>query len=78
MTDDSLAFARAKMVEYGIVDSGDAGKLGIGAMTDARWESFFKSAVSEGLYPADLDYRKSYTLEFVDKGFGLAAEKPAP
>ena len=27
--------------EHGIIDSGDAKTLGIGAMTDARWKSFF-------------------------------------
>jgi NitT/TauT family transport system substrate-binding protein len=73
MTDDILAYARAKLNEFGIVDSGDAKTLGIGAMTDARWGSFFKSAVEEGLYPADLDYHKAYTLQFVDKGYGLPA-----
>jgi NitT/TauT family transport system substrate-binding protein len=73
MTDEILAYARAKMNEYGIVDSGDAKTLGIGAMTDARWDAFFKAAAEEGLYPADLDYRKAYTLRFIDKGYGLPA-----
>ena len=36
MTDALLAYSIAKMKEYGIVDSGDSIKLGIGAMTDAR------------------------------------------
>ncbi len=72
-TDDILATARGKMTEYGIVDSGDAKTLGIGAMTDARWRDFFTTAVSEGLYPADLDYKKAYTLQFVDQGYGLGA-----
>ncbi|HLG90448.1 MAG TPA: ABC transporter substrate-binding protein [Alphaproteobacteria bacterium] len=67
MTDDILAYARAKMKEHGIVDSGDTKTLGIGAMTDQRWSDFFKLVVSEGLYPANLDYRKAYTLQFVGK-----------
>jgi NitT/TauT family transport system substrate-binding protein len=71
MTDDILAYARARLNEYGIVDSGDAKTLGIGAMTDARWSAFFKGAVEEGLYPADLDYRKAYTLQFIDQGYDL-------
>lgn len=73
MSDDILAYARGKMREHGIVDSGDTKTLGIGAMTDARWSDFFKLVSEEGLYPADLDYRKAYTLEFVDNGYGLAA-----
>ena len=75
MTPAQIAYSIGKMKEYGIVDSGDALKLGIGAMTDARWKSFFEKAVSVGLYPADLDYKKAYTLQFVDKGVGLAMKK---
>ncbi len=73
MTDDILKYARGKMKDYGIVDSGDTKTLGIGAMTDARWTDFFKIAQGQGLYPANLDYKKAYTLEFIDKGYGLAA-----
>jgi NitT/TauT family transport system substrate-binding protein len=36
MSDELLASSVARMKEYGIVDSGDALELGIGAMTDAR------------------------------------------
>ena len=42
MTDDLLAYSVAKMKEYGIVDSGDALTLGIGAMTDARMKDFLR------------------------------------
>jgi NitT/TauT family transport system substrate-binding protein len=61
MADNSIA----AMKEYGIVKSGDAEKLGIGAMTDARWQDFFETMVKAGVYPADLDYKKAYTLDFV-------------
>src|SRR5262249_27653507 len=36
MTDELLAYSVARMKEYGIVDSGDTARLGVGAMTDAR------------------------------------------
>jgi NitT/TauT family transport system substrate-binding protein len=71
MTDEQIAYSIAKMKEYGIVDSGDAQKLGIGAMRDARMKSFFDKMVKAGLFKADLDYKKSYTLQFVNKGVGL-------
>jgi len=71
MTDEQIAYSIAKMKEYGIVDSGDAQTLGIGAMTDARMKSFFDKMVKAGLFKADLDYKKSYTLQFVNKGVGL-------
>ncbi|MEO1092745.1 MAG: ABC transporter substrate-binding protein [Pseudomonadota bacterium] len=71
MTDEQLAFSLDKMLEYGIVDSGDALTMGIGAMTDERWSSFFEKAVDWDVYPADLDYQAAYTLEFVNQGVGL-------
>jgi NitT/TauT family transport system substrate-binding protein len=71
MTEELLAYSRTKMKEYGIVDSGDTTSLGIGAMTDARMKDFFDKMVKAGLFKADLDYRKAYTLRFVNKGVGL-------
>jgi NitT/TauT family transport system substrate-binding protein len=71
MTDDLLAYSVAKMKEYGIVDSGDATTLGVGAMTDARMKDFFDKMVRSGVTKAGLDYRKSYTLQFVGKKVGL-------
>jgi NitT/TauT family transport system substrate-binding protein len=71
MTDELLAYSVAKMKEYGIVDSGDARTLGIGAMTDARMKDFFDKMVRAGVAERGLDYRKSYTLQFVDKKVGL-------
>jgi NitT/TauT family transport system substrate-binding protein len=67
MTDDLLKFGHDKLKEYGIVDSGDAKAHGIGAMTDARWGEFFKQMSAQGVYPADMDWKKAYTLKFVSK-----------
>jgi NitT/TauT family transport system substrate-binding protein len=71
MTDDLLAYSVAAMKKYGIVDSGDTATLGVGAMTDARMKDFFDKMVRAGVAKADLDYRKGYTLQFVDKKVGL-------
>ncbi|WBJ99867.1 ABC transporter substrate-binding protein [Methylocystis parvus] len=71
MTDAQLAFSLAKMKERGIVDSGDALALGIGAMTDARMTSFFDKISKAGVVPAELDYRKGYTLRFIGKKVGM-------
>ena len=60
------------MTENGIVLSGDALTLGIGAMTDARWERFYNSMTQAGVIPAGVDFRKAYSLEFVNKGVGKA------
>ena len=44
------------MRELGIVDSGDAQKLGVGAMTEARIKSFFAKMAAAGLFKPDLAY----------------------
>ena len=71
ITDDEIAFATKTMKDFGIVDSGDTKTLGIGAMTDTRQKDFFDKMVKAGVVPASLDYKKSYTLQFVDKKVGL-------
>jgi NitT/TauT family transport system substrate-binding protein len=71
MSDDLLAYSVAKLKEYGIVDSGDSIKLGIGAMTDAQWKGFFDKMVHAGVVKAGIDYKRAYTLQFVNKGVGV-------
>jgi NitT/TauT family transport system substrate-binding protein len=71
MTDALLAYGIDKMKQYGIVDSGDAKANGIGAMTEARWKDFFESMAKAGLYPAEMDWQKAYTLQFVNKKVGM-------
>jgi len=66
MTEDVLAQARAKMRDFGIVDAGEAKGGGVGVMTDARWAAFFKVASAQGVYPKTVDYRRAYTLRFVE------------
>ena len=75
MTDDLLAYTVATMKDYGIVDSGEARELGIGAMTDARFAAFFEEMVTAGVVKANLDYRKAYTLRFVNKKVGMDLRK---
>jgi NitT/TauT family transport system substrate-binding protein len=78
MTDELLAYSVAKMKEYGIVDSGESVKNGIGAMSDERYTSFFDKMVKAGVVKRDIDYRKSYTLRFVNKGVGAELRPSKP
>ncbi len=71
MSDEQIAFSIAKLKEYGIVDSGDAAKLGIGAMSDERMRDFFNQLVKAGMVKPGVDYKRAYTLQFVNKGVGL-------
>ena len=70
MTAEQIAFSIEAMRKYDIVDSGDAAELGLGAMTDERWQQFFADAVSWGAVEPDLAWQAGYTLAFVNKGLG--------
>ena len=66
MTDDQLAYSVAKLKEMGMVTGGDAAKLGIGVITDARSKASYDFLVSAKLLdPAKGELAKTYTTEFV-------------
>ncbi len=60
-------FKLKEMKERGLVDGGDAARLGVGVMTEERWQSFFETMAAAGVYPKSLDYKSAYSLEFVRK-----------
>jgi NitT/TauT family transport system substrate-binding protein len=51
--------------QQGLAESRDTRGGRYGAMSDARWETFFKEMAASGALPATFDYRKAYTLQFV-------------
>jgi len=65
MEDALLAYGLAKMKEYAIVTGGDAARLGILTMTDARWHRTFEFMVQAGMVKPDLDYKRAYTLDVI-------------
>jgi NitT/TauT family transport system substrate-binding protein len=71
MTDGLLDYSLRKMKEYGIVDSGDAATLGVGAMTDARMKSFYEKMARVGVVKRTFDVSRAYTLQFVNRRVGL-------
>ncbi|MEM9145690.1 MAG: ABC transporter substrate-binding protein [Pseudomonadota bacterium] len=75
MSDEQIAFSIDALKKYGIVDSGDTETMGIGAMTDARMQSFYGKMVKAGVIPDGLAIKETYTLDFVNKGVGLDIRK---
>ncbi len=71
MSDGQLAFSRAEMKKRSVVDGGDAATLGVGVMTDMRMKSFFDKMAKAGVVPADIDYKRGYTLRFIGKMVGM-------
>jgi len=59
------------MNERGIVQSGDALNLGIGAMTDERWKRFYDTMADAGAFPKGVDFKQAYSLDFVNKKIAL-------
>jgi len=75
MDDDQIAFSIAQMKAYGIVDSGDALKTGIGTINPARMKSFFEKMVKAKVIKPDFDVASIYTTAFVNKGVGMDLKK---
>src|ERR1700678_411767 len=71
MTDEQIAYTIGKLKEYGIVDSGETLTKGIGAIDDAKVKDFFDKMVAAGVVKPTIDYKKAFTLQFVNKGVGL-------
>lgn len=71
MSEEQIAWSTAAMKRYGIVDSGDAETLGIGAVTEARVKSFFDRMVRAGVTKADTDWRRAFDARFVNQRLGI-------
>ena len=66
MSDAQLAYSVSKLKEAGLVTSGDAAKLGIGVITDARAKASYDFLVGAGLLDASkVALDKTYSTAFV-------------
>ncbi|MFO1268741.1 MAG: ABC transporter substrate-binding protein [Rubrivivax sp.] len=65
MTDGEIAFGLRYFRESKVLTGGDAAQLGIGAMTDERWQKTRDFMVEYGLLKPTTDWTKAYTLRFV-------------
>jgi NitT/TauT family transport system substrate-binding protein len=66
MTDEQIAFGIKRMKELDVLASGDAKVNGIGTMREERFKATYDMLVQHKLIePAKVDWKKSYTLQFV-------------
>jgi NitT/TauT family transport system substrate-binding protein len=65
MSVELMNFGFQQIKDMGLVDSGDAKTLGVGAMTHARWKAFHQSLIDGKLFSENLDIGKAYTLDFL-------------
>tara|TARA_Y100000588_G_scaffold35771_1_gene34472 strand:+ start:4942 stop:5319 length:378 start_codon:yes stop_codon:yes gene_type:complete len=77
-TPEQLAHSLDSVNSLGIVVSGDALELGIGAMTDARWRDISEQLKSLDLLDKSTDYTKAFTTRFIgtDAIKAMMAEYP--
>ena len=71
MSDDKIAYAKDRMLEVGIVDSGDAVTMGIGVITESKVKDFYDKMVSAGVISDGLDWQSAFSTEFSGKGVGM-------
>ncbi|QPH55901.1 ABC transporter substrate-binding protein [Pontivivens ytuae] len=71
MTQDKINYAIEKMLENGIVISGDAEEVGIGVITDEQVGGFYEAMVEAGVVSDGLDWQSAYTTDFVGNGLGM-------
>ena len=67
MKEDILLQAIKKIRNYELVSNEISKGLDIGLMTEIKWESFFKTMSINGVYEKDLEWRESFTLDFINK-----------
>ncbi|MFN2361436.1 MAG: ABC transporter substrate-binding protein [Marinobacter sp.] len=65
MTPEQIAYGIEKMKEYELVTGGDAQTMGIGIMTEERWQKIKDFMVETDLASEDLDLSDVFTLEFL-------------
>ncbi|TPG59609.1 ABC transporter substrate-binding protein [Roseomonas nepalensis] len=72
MPAEKMAYGLRVMQERKIVTDNEAATLGVGAMTHERWDRFYATMRDNGVYPAGLDLRRAYSLDFVNRRIGVA------
>lgn len=65
MSDELLAYGLKKLKEYEIVTGGDAHRLGLLTMTDARWKATADFLRGAGLAKPGIDYSRAHTIDLV-------------
>jgi len=65
MSDAQIAFGVEQLKLLKVIDGGDAAKLGIGIITEPRWQATYDFMVSAGLLKPEVDWKAGFTDRFV-------------
>lgn len=67
MSEELINYAIEKLKEEKILTGGDAQSLGIGAMTEARWNDFYNSLLKYKSIEENLPIHEAYTIKYMQK-----------
>jgi NitT/TauT family transport system substrate-binding protein len=65
MSDEQITFGIEQLKALKVLDSGDAQTMGIGIITQARWNATYDFMVSAGLLKPEVDWKQGFTDRFV-------------
>jgi NitT/TauT family transport system substrate-binding protein len=65
MSYEQIAFAIEQLKALKALEGGDAEKLGIGIVTEARWKATYDYMVAAGLLKPEVDWKAAFTDRFV-------------
>jgi NitT/TauT family transport system substrate-binding protein len=68
MRQDIIDQAIEQIRQRGMLASPDTEKHGLGAMSTARWQSFFKTMSENGVYQTTLDWQNAFSTDFTNAG----------
>ncbi|MEI8632949.1 hypothetical protein P4S72_15030 [Vibrio sp. PP-XX7] len=65
MTDGQLQFSLSTMKKYHLLSGGDAATMGVGVMTDARWEKLYHFMTEAQLLKKAVNIHDVYSLDYL-------------
>jgi NitT/TauT family transport system substrate-binding protein len=65
MSEEQIAFGIEQLKALKVLDGGDAQTMGIGIITQARWNATYDFMVSAGLLKPEVDWKQGFTDRFV-------------
>ena len=67
MKEDILLQAIKKIRSYNLISNEISQGRNIGLMTEKKWKDFFMTMSRNGVYKKDLEWKNSFTLEFIEE-----------
>ena len=67
MTEEILLQAIGKIKKYNLISNRDD-YSDVGLMTEERWNEFYITMSNNGIYKKDLNWKDSYSLQFISEG----------